>query len=120
EALRRLGMAGRRIALACEREIKLEVTRFGTLERRVELGERLRQPRYQQTKALGGARFDQRADEQHVELAAGVLRAHRGAQARRISPRLLPEDRDAERLHHALHLLEVPKLLAREARQRCR
>ena len=61
----------RRIEVVREVEIQLEMARFGTFERRVEIGERVVQARSQQTEAFSGAGFDQRADEQQISFRPG-------------------------------------------------
>src|SRR6185437_4745567 len=97
-------------------EILLEVPRLGARELRVEPAHLGRQARREQCKTLARARLDQRAREQQVELAPRVRRAQLRAQARSIAPRLLALERHLERDHELLHLLEMPQLLAREAR----
>ena len=86
-------------------------------ELRVETGHLGRQSRREQPEALAGAGLDQRAGEQKIELAPRVRGAQLRAQARRIASGPLPLERHLERDHEPLHLLEVPQLLAREARQ---
>src|SRR6185312_7883668 len=100
-----------------EIQVLLEVSRLGLCELRIEAANLRRQPRREQPKALAGARLDQRTREEEIQLASRVRRAQQRSQPRGVSPRPLALEGNLERRHELLDLLEVPQLLARQARQ---
>ena len=81
----------------------------------VELRQLVIQARCQGGEALAGAGFDDGADDQYIHQAAGVILAHRFAQAGGVAGRSQVGIGHAPLYHDRQHLLEVPQLFAGQA-----
>jgi hypothetical protein len=104
-------------AMLGQAQIHTIVARLRRREAAVEVVQWSLQPRRQPDETLVRARFDQCSAQKQIDQPAGVRAARRGTQAVGVARRSQADEWHVELLHHLLHLLEVPQLFARQARE---